>query len=76
MSVLVQMVTLNGAIAWGSIKSWIPLAIGKAADIKKPIDFSSLTLSPCFDPISHLVYVADHELVIRFPNQKRREGKT
>ena len=35
---------------------------GKAADITA-VDFSSLELAPCYDPVSHLVYAAGREHV-------------
>jgi 5-methylthioadenosine/S-adenosylhomocysteine deaminase len=35
---------------------------GKAADISA-VDFSSLELAPCYDPVSHLVYAAGREHV-------------
>jgi 5-methylthioadenosine/S-adenosylhomocysteine deaminase len=57
-----QMATLNGANALGlgdRIGSLLP---GKAADITA-VDFSSLDLAPCYDPISHLVYAAGREHV-------------
>lgn len=57
-----RMATLNGAIALGLDKITGSLSIGKAADITA-VDFSGLALSPCFDPISHLVYVAGREQV-------------
>ncbi|SDY32278.1 TRZ/ATZ family hydrolase [Nitrosomonas sp. Nm58] len=57
-----RMATLNGAIALGLDKITGSLSIGKAADITA-IDFSGLTLSSCFDPVSHLVYVAGREHV-------------
>ncbi len=57
-----RMATLNGAIALGLDKITGSLAIGKAADITA-VDFSGLTLSSCFDPISHLIYVAGQEHV-------------
>jgi 5-methylthioadenosine/S-adenosylhomocysteine deaminase len=57
-----RMATLNGAIALGLDKITGSLSIDKAADITA-VDFSGLALSPCFDPISHLVYVAGREQV-------------
>ena len=54
--------TLNGARALGLealIGSIIP---GKAADLCA-VDFSALEMLPCYDPISHLVYVAGREQV-------------
>lgn len=57
-----RMATLNGAIALGLDKITGSLSIGKAADITA-VDFSGPALSPCFDPVSHLVYVAGREQV-------------
>lgn len=57
-----EMATLNGAKALGLDKITGSLAVGKAADIVA-VDFSALNLSPCFDPISHLVYSAGREHV-------------
>ncbi|ODT67705.1 MAG: N-ethylammeline chlorohydrolase [Nitrosomonadales bacterium SCN 54-20] len=59
---VLQMATLNGAKALGlgdRIGSLVP---GKAADIAA-VDFSSLDLAPCYDPVSHLVYAAGREHV-------------
>lgn len=57
-----RMATLNGARAMGLDQITGSLSPGKAADITA-VDFSSSSLSPCFDPISHLVYVAGREQV-------------
>jgi 5-methylthioadenosine/S-adenosylhomocysteine deaminase len=57
-----QMATLNGARALGLEALTGSLLPGKAADITA-VDFSSLELAPCYDPISHLVYVAGREHV-------------
>jgi 5-methylthioadenosine/S-adenosylhomocysteine deaminase len=57
-----QMGTLNGAKALGLDSVIGSLLPGKAADITA-VDFSSLELAPCYDPISHLVYVAGREHV-------------
>ena len=38
------------------------LVAGKAADITA-VDFSSIELVPCYDPVSHLVYAAGREHV-------------
>ena len=57
-----QMATLNGARAMGLGALTGSLVPGKAADITA-VDFSSLELAPCYDPISHLVYVAGREHV-------------
>ena len=59
---VLQMATLNGARALGlgdRIGSLVP---GKAADIAA-VDFSSIDLAPCYDPVSHLVYAAGREHV-------------
>jgi 5-methylthioadenosine/S-adenosylhomocysteine deaminase len=57
-----QMATLNGARALGLGKLTGSLVEGKAADIAA-VDFSSLELEPCYDPVSHLVYAAGREHV-------------
>jgi 5-methylthioadenosine/S-adenosylhomocysteine deaminase len=57
-----QMATLNGARALGLGALTGSLVAGKAADIIA-LDFSSLELSPCYDPVSHLVYAAGREHV-------------
>ncbi|MEO8992657.1 MAG: TRZ/ATZ family hydrolase [Nitrosospira sp.] len=57
-----QMATLNGARALGLGALTGSLVAGKAADIIA-LDFSSLELSPCYDPVSHLVYTAGREHV-------------
>lgn len=57
-----QMATLNGARALGLSALTGSLVAGKAADITA-VDFSSLELSPCYDPVSHLVYAAGREHV-------------
>jgi 5-methylthioadenosine/S-adenosylhomocysteine deaminase len=57
-----RMATLAGAEALGleaDIGSIVP---GKLADLCA-IDFGSLPMQPCFDPVSHLVYVAGREQV-------------
>ncbi len=59
---ILQMATLNGAIALGIEKQTGSLTVGKAADITA-IDFSDLSLTPCFNPLSHLIYVASREHV-------------
>jgi 5-methylthioadenosine/S-adenosylhomocysteine deaminase len=54
---VLAMATLNGARALGwdaEIGSLVP---GKSADFVA-VDLSSLELSPCYDPLSHLVYAA------------------
>ncbi len=57
-----QMATLNGARALGINTITGSLVVGKSADITA-VDFSDINLSPCYDPISHLVYTAGREHV-------------
>lgn len=57
-----QMATLNGAIALGMEDRIGSLVKGKMADITA-VDFSGPELSPCYDPVSHLVYSAGREHV-------------
>jgi 5-methylthioadenosine/S-adenosylhomocysteine deaminase len=57
-----QMATLNGAKALGLDTIIGSLMPGKSADITA-VDFSSLELAPCYDPVSHLVYAAGREHV-------------
>lgn len=57
-----EMATINSARALGIDEITGSLAPGKAADITA-IDYSDLHLSPCYDPISHLVYAAGREQV-------------
>jgi 5-methylthioadenosine/S-adenosylhomocysteine deaminase len=59
---VLQMATLNGANALGLGALTGSLVAGKAADITA-VDFSSLELAPCYDPLSHLVYAAGREHV-------------
>lgn len=59
---VLQMATLNGAKALGLGALTGSLVAGKAADITA-VDFSSLELAPCYDPLSHLVYAAGREHV-------------
>ena len=57
-----QMATLNGAKALGLGDRIGSLVKGKMADITA-VDFSAPELSPCYDPVSHLVYSAGREHV-------------
>jgi len=57
-----RMATLNGANALGLGEITGSLVVGKAADIAA-INFSDLNLTPCYDPVSHLVYTASREQV-------------
>jgi len=57
-----RMATLNGANALGLGEITGSLVVGKAADIAA-INFSDLNPTPCYDPVSHLVYTASREQV-------------
>ena len=56
------MATLGGARAIGLDHEIGSLTVGKWADLCA-VDFDSVDLAPCFDPVSHLVYVAGREHV-------------
>ncbi|MCE1239463.1 MAG: TRZ/ATZ family hydrolase [Azonexaceae bacterium] len=55
-----RMATLNGAIALGMGHRLGSITPGKQADLCA-VDLGTLHASPCFDPVSHLVYVAGRE---------------
>ncbi|MDR1888605.1 MAG: TRZ/ATZ family hydrolase [Zoogloeaceae bacterium] len=57
-----QMATLAGARALGLEREIGSIEIGKYADLTA-VRFDTLELSPCFDPISHLVHCAGRENV-------------
>ena len=57
-----EMATINGAKALGMDDKIGSIEIGKQADLTA-VRMSDLTMQPCFDPISHLVYVAGREQV-------------
>lgn len=57
-----HMATLAGARALGLEQITGSLVAGKAADITA-VDFSNINLTPCYDPISHLVYTVGREHV-------------
>ncbi|MCC7081586.1 MAG: TRZ/ATZ family hydrolase [Burkholderiales bacterium] len=59
---VLRMATLNGARALALDASIGSLLPGKAADIVA-VDFDRPELTPCYDPISHLVYAAGREAV-------------
>lgn len=61
-SLALEMATLNGARALGMEDRIGSIEAGKQADLIA-VDFSSLEMQPCFDPLSHLVYVAGREQV-------------
>jgi 5-methylthioadenosine/S-adenosylhomocysteine deaminase len=54
--------TLNGAQALGLAERIGSIAPGKAADLVA-LDLGASELQPCYDPVSHLVYVAGREHV-------------
>ncbi len=57
-----EMATLNGARAMGMDDSIGSIEAGKLADLVA-VDFSATEMMPCYDPVSHLVYVAGREHV-------------
>jgi 5-methylthioadenosine/S-adenosylhomocysteine deaminase len=57
-----RMATLNAARALGLDHAIGSITPGKFADMTA-VDLSGLELSPCYDPLSHLVYVAGREHV-------------
>ncbi|MGV8711513.1 MAG: TRZ/ATZ family hydrolase [Nitrosomonas sp.] len=59
---VLRMATLNGANALGLGNKIGSLTVGKAADITA-IDFSDINLTPCYDPLSHVVYTSGREHV-------------
>ena len=60
--VVLKMATLNAARALGLEKSIGSLVPGKLADMVA-IDLTAIELLPCYDPLSHIVYVADRKNV-------------
>jgi 5-methylthioadenosine/S-adenosylhomocysteine deaminase len=60
--VALRMATLNSARALGLERSIGSIESGKAADLCA-VNFNSIELSPCYDPVSHLVYAAGREHV-------------
>ena len=57
-----EMATINGAKALGMDDKIGSIEIGKLADLTA-VRMNDLTMQPCFDPISHLVYVVGREQV-------------
>lgn len=57
-----RMATLEGATALGLEREIGSLTPGKAADLCA-VDLGGWPMQPCFDPLSHLVYVAGREQV-------------
>ena len=58
----VRMATINGAKALGLDQQTGSLEIGKHADIIA-VDFSSLEMSPVYDPVANLIYSSSREQV-------------
>ncbi|MDR2874662.1 MAG: TRZ/ATZ family hydrolase [Methylobacillus sp.] len=54
---VLEMATINGARALGMDDNIGSLEPGKWADLVA-VDFSAIEMQPCYDPVSHLVYVA------------------
>lgn len=59
---VLEMATINGARALGMDDNIGSLEPGKLADMIA-VDFSAPEMQPCYDPVSHLVYVAGREHV-------------
>ena len=59
---ILRMATLNGARALGLEHVTGSLATGKAADIVA-VALGDIDSQPCYDPLSHLIYVAGREQV-------------
>jgi 5-methylthioadenosine/S-adenosylhomocysteine deaminase len=58
----IEMATINGARALGLEDKIGSIEKGKLADLTA-VSFTDIEMQPCFDPISHLVYVAGREHV-------------
>jgi 5-methylthioadenosine/S-adenosylhomocysteine deaminase len=58
----IEMATINGARALGLEDKIGSIEVGKRADLIA-VSFSDIEMQPCFDPMSHLVYVAGREHV-------------
>jgi 5-methylthioadenosine/S-adenosylhomocysteine deaminase len=54
--------TLGAALALGLDREIGSVTVGKSADLVA-VDFSDIGLTPCFDPLSHLVYAASRNEV-------------
>ena len=57
-----EMATINGAKSLGKDDQIGSIEIGKLADLTA-VRMNDLIMQPCFDPISHLVYVTGREQV-------------
>ncbi len=58
----IEMATINGAKALGLEDKIGSIEVNKNADLTA-VCFSDIEMLPCFDPVSHLVYVAGREQV-------------
>ena len=58
----IEMATINGAKALGLDDKVGSIEVGKLADLTA-ISFSDIEMQPCFNPVSHLVYVAGRDQV-------------
>ncbi len=56
----VRMATLAGATALGLERRVGSIVAGKEADLVA-VNLATLPMSPCFDPVSHLVYCAGRQ---------------
>jgi len=59
---VLEMATINGAKALGLDEQIGSIEIDKLADLTA-VKLSDINMQPCFDPVSHLVYVAGREQV-------------
>ncbi len=59
---VIEMATINAANALGLGQQIGSIAIGKQADLVA-VNVSDLSIAPCYDPISHLVYACGREHV-------------
>ena len=59
---VLEMATINGAKALNLEEKIGSIEIGKLADLTA-VKLSDINMQPCFDPVSHLVYVAGREQV-------------
>jgi 5-methylthioadenosine/S-adenosylhomocysteine deaminase len=59
---VLEMATINGAKALGLDNKIGSIEVGKLADLCA-VRMSDMTMQPCFDAISHLIYVAGREHV-------------
>lgn len=59
---VIKMATINGAKALGLEESIGSIKIGKVADLIA-VNVTDVAISPCYDPISHLVYACGREHV-------------